>query len=367
MIDGTERTRDGMVLFLIAAVPLQPREGEPDIVPLIAAFIPSENRDDIKEILYDLKPKLPSKPVSIISDFRAGIIDAVGEVFPESVKHGCHYHIIEMIARIMVYPLIRKIKKRLNPTTSGLIRWAHHSIYGKQSDKLMLAAESIKRVCTSNGGRFGANFLEFCDQMKALIEWAHERQEYLKTNQQFSQLAKLLVIDIWGRLTPLISQLDEALRQFNQLRQNLTMQEYKISVDDGVIGDDNTYPSTTRRLDQLIHNWTKLGNVSDSKFNEKFKDSAEKLRNHYDLITPAILDHRLPRTTSKLENFFGQIKQFLRKWSGTSRILSTFDWIAPLVATRQSLKETDMFVELLRDITAYDWVQESIKLGKELN
>lgn len=366
MMDGTARTSDGMIMFLIAAVPLQPKEGEPDIVPLVAAFIPSENKDDIKEILHDLKPKLPSNPVSIISDFRAGIIDAVGEIFPESVKQGCHYHIIEIIAKIMIYPLIRKIKKKLNPTTSGLIRWAHHSLYGKQSDNLMLAAESIKKVCTSNGGRFGANFLEFCDQMKALIEWAHERQEYLKNDQQFSQLAKLLVTDIWGSLTPLISQLDEALRQFNHLRQNLTMQEYKISVDTGIIGDENPYPSSTERLDQLIHNWIELGKVSGSKFNERFKISAEKLQNHYDLITPAILDHNLPRTTSRLENFFGRIKQFLRKWSGTSRILSTFDWIAPLVATRQSLKETDKFVEVLRDITAYDWVLQSIKLGKEL-
>ena len=76
MIDGTNRSKDDDVLIIIAAVPLD--GSQPQIIPLHAKFLPSENTRDVKQLFYELKPRLPSLPKSIISDFRLGLVEAIG-------------------------------------------------------------------------------------------------------------------------------------------------------------------------------------------------------------------------------------------------------------------------------------------------
>ena len=109
-----------------------------------------------------------------------------------------------------------------------------------------------------------------------------------------------------------------------------------------------------------------MGELSDEKFNLRFKKSAKKLQNHYDLVIPAIIDPSLHRTTSLLENLNSQIKRFLRKWSGTRHLLRSFDWSAPLAAISRSLRETDLYSKLLENVTSYDWIEKAEELTKQL-
>ena len=361
MIDGTSRAKDDLVLIIISAVPLG-NNSNPAIIPLVTAFIPSENMKDVLSLLRDLKHRLPSLPKSIISDFRPGILDAISTIFPEAVSQGCHYHIIEMIVKILINPIIKKINKKISKVTNGLIRWAHHSIYSRQSENLMIIARTLKKLGTSNSGEFGNNFLIFCEKMIELRNWALKRHQYLKSDKNYSKMCKLLISPVWKEIKPLLSQLEFCLEEFTKLRKHLTMSQYKTTIERT---KQDTYPPLTS-FDSLIQSWIKLGEVSDNKFNINFKKSAQKLQNHYDLITPAILDPSLHRTTSLLENLNSQIKRFLRKWSGTKQLLKSFDWSAPLAAISRSLNETDIFSNLLNDVTNYDWVEKTEELTQKL-
>ena len=362
MIDGTVRAKYDDVLIIIAAVPLgEASEYSPTIIPLMARFVPSENTHDILQLLYELKPRLPSQPKSIISDFRAGLLEAVGEVFPNSVKQGCHYHMIEMIARILIHPLINQILRQIRGAINGINRWAHHSIYGEQSEKLMLVARSLRKLCIKNHGKFGENFLQFCKKFQELSSWINENRNLIKSDQRYQELVKLIDHKLWRQLSPQLSQLEFVLKEFNRLRRCLTTQEYKTQVDSVV---ENS-KSSVLEFDNLIQDWIKIGKIKkESVFHKRFRRSVTKLRTHYQLLIPAIEDHKLPRTTSVLENLYGQIKSFLRKWSGSMTVRQSFSWAASLAAISQSLKETGQFGKILEDQTSYDWIEKTLHLAK---
>lgn len=361
MIDGMVRTKYDDVLIIIAAVPLD--VAKPHIIPLVVTFLPSENTKDVLQLLYELKPRLPSLPRSVLSDLRVGLLEAIGEVFPNSTIQGCHFHMLELIATILIHPLIKKIKKKLRGAINGINRWAHHSIYGKKSEHLVLVARSLQKVVTSNHGKFGVNFLEFCRKLQHLTIWIEDHSNLLKSDSKYQDLVKFLDTKLWRQLAPQLSQLEFVLKEFNLLRKCLTMQEYKTEIVEYNGETDSTIP-----FDQLIHDWIKLAEMNKkSIFHKRFKRSVKTLTTHYDLLTPAILDHSLPRTNSILENLNGQIKHFIRKWSGSMKLRRTFQWAAPLAAISQSLKETGLFHQILDKQTGYDWIEKTQKLAKKMS
>ena len=76
--------------------------------------------NDVSSLLHDLKPRLPSLPKSIISDFRPGLLDAISKIFPDTMTQGCHYHIIEMVGKTLINPIIKLINNKFRKTTSHL-------------------------------------------------------------------------------------------------------------------------------------------------------------------------------------------------------------------------------------------------------
>jgi len=358
MIDGTQRAKYDDVLIIIAAVPLD--SSEANIIPLVARFLPSENVKDILELLHELKPRLPSLPKSVLSDFRPGLVEAIGRVFPNSTAHGCHYHIIEMIARILIHPLINQIKKKLRSAINELNRWAHHSIYGRKSNNLVLVARGLQKVVTGNHGKFGTNFLQFCKKFQALTAWIEKNGVLLQSDKRYRALVRFLDHKLWRQLAPQLSQLEFVLRQFNHLRRCLTMQDYKTEI---LTVEEQS--SGIMPLDQLIHEWIKLGGINTRViFHKRFKKAVKKLQDHYELLIPAILDPHLPRTTSLLENLYGLVKRVLRTWSGSMKIRLSFQWAAPLAAISQSLQETGLFARILAKQTGYDWIEQQEILAK---
>jgi hypothetical protein len=358
MIDGTERASNDDVLIIIAAVPLD--GSHPPIIPLVAKFLPSENTRDIMKLFHELKPLLPSLPRSIISDFRVGLLEAIGEVFPNSIKQGCHYHILEMIARTMIHPLISQINRKIGKAVSGLNRWAHHSIYGRKTDNLVLVAKSLQKLCQSTHGKFGHNFLQFCKKLQDLSSWVQKNAKYLKSDPNYADLVKFLDDKLWRPLAPHLSQLTFVMKEFARLRRYLTIQEYKTQI----VDTEPASTGSTVAFDQLIQDWIKVGEMNkNSQFHQRFKKSATRLKTYRELLIPAILDNELPRTTSALENLYGRIKHFLRKWSGTMKLRRTFQWAAPLAAVCRSLEGTGLFQQILDQQTGYDWVEHTLELA----
>lgn len=378
MIDGSFSKKDGPVLVVISAYPHQQpsnnteyqseigEEPLPFIIPIAAVFLPSENTIDVKQILEDLKPKLPSLPKATMSDFREPLLNAMAEVFPSAIQLGCHYHLIEMIAKILVYPTLRPIRSKIRSSLKELNRWAEYTKYRNKSENMVIVARTMKRIATSDTGKYGENLLNLCEQMMALAKWAKEDNEILRTNPDYLDLMKILTKSVWRQLKPLLPRLEFVLEQFNHLRKLLTYQTSKIDISTG-LSQEQLMIGSTVPLDQLINDWRKIGKISeDHKFNSRFGLAADKIKEYYALITPQILDTDLPRTNSPQENLFGRIKRLLRKWSGSKEMLPSFEWAAQLAAITESLRETDYFNLFLNMITSYEWIEYTNKLTIEM-
>jgi len=377
MIDGSQRSRDGFILVVVSALPHQNDEGIkseddllnhlPSLIPIATVFLPSENENDVKQLLREIKPKLPSQPKSTMSDFSDAFQSSMAEVFPSAIHLGCHYHLIERIAEILVYPVLRTIRKKIRASLNALDLWARHRIHQQKSENLVIIARTMKKLANSDKSKFGEHLITLCNQMRELSKWAEKDKKLLKSDPDYKELMKILTKKVWKQIQSILPRLEFVIRQFNQLRRLLTNQTSKTELDTGLDQEVISSQSTTE-LDQLISDWTKLGKVSTKQeFNTRFTDVVETINRHYDLIIPQIMDNNLPRTNSPLENLYGRIKQLLRKWSGSKQIRSTFEWAAQLAAISQSLKETDLFDEFLGYISSYDWIEKVNNLAREMS
>ena len=115
----------------------------------------------------------------------------------------------------------------------------------------MIIARMLKRLATNNSGEFGSNFLIFCEKMVELRKWAMKRHQYLKSDKKYIQLYKLLTDPVWTEIKPLLSQLEFCLMEFTDLRKQLTMSQYKTTVEEA---NEDLSPSM-HLFDNLIQNW----------------------------------------------------------------------------------------------------------------
>ena len=187
-----------------------------------------------------------------------------------------------------------------------------------------------------------------------------EHATYLRSNPKYAELVTFLDDKLWRPLAPQLSQLAHVMKEFQRLRRCLTSQEYK----NQIVDTEKLETGSTIPFDQLIEDWAQLGKINKkNRFHQRFKKAADALKRHYKLVTPAMLDESLPRTTSALENLNGRIKHFLRKWSGTKKLRQSFQWAAPLAAICQSQTESKLYQQILEQQTVYDWIEKTGQLA----
>jgi hypothetical protein len=98
----------------------------------------SEKSDTIIPFLHDIKD-LFGQPLALVHDMSAGIIKAVGKVFPNTLDFICHFHFLRDIGKDLLEKEYGRIRKRLkhHGITSILYR-RMHSLKPKINDKWQL-------------------------------------------------------------------------------------------------------------------------------------------------------------------------------------------------------------------------------------
>ncbi|CAB1071634.1 hypothetical protein D1AOALGA4SA_1287 [Olavius algarvensis Delta 1 endosymbiont] len=98
----------------------------------------SEKSDTIIPFLHDIKD-LFGQPLALVHDMSAGIIKAVGKVFPNTLDFICHFHFLRDIGKDLLEKEYGHIRKRLthHGITSILYR-RMHSLKLKVNDKWQL-------------------------------------------------------------------------------------------------------------------------------------------------------------------------------------------------------------------------------------
>jgi len=98
----------------------------------------SEKSDTIIPFLHDIKD-LFGQPLALVHDMSAGIIKAVGKVFPNTLDFICHFHFLRDIGKDLLEKEYGRIRKRLSHhgITSILYR-RMHSLKPKINDKWQL-------------------------------------------------------------------------------------------------------------------------------------------------------------------------------------------------------------------------------------
>jgi len=252
-----------------------------------------------------------------MSDFSDAFQNAMAEIFPSATHLGCHYHLIEAIAKILVYPVLRKIRSKIRSSLQALNLWAKHRIYQKKSNKLVIIARTMKKIANSDTSKFGKHLITLCNQMTELSKWANKDKKFLASHPEYRELMKILTEKVWKQVQSMLPQLDFVIKKFNHLRRLLTYQTSKTELDTGLDQEVSTSGSIAQ-LDLLIDEWRKIGQISKKHvFNTRFTEAVETIERHHDLIIPQILNGTLPRTNSPLENLYGRIKRLLRKWSSS--------------------------------------------------
>lgn len=70
------------------------------VVPLLYAFLPDKKQRTYVRVFRAVCNALPSfRPISIMMDFEAAVINACRAVFPEAELHGCFFHLCQAVFR----------------------------------------------------------------------------------------------------------------------------------------------------------------------------------------------------------------------------------------------------------------------------
>lgn len=371
MIDGTVRTADDNVLVVVLAIPLldpadpnplvrQQFDSQVPVIPLVACFLPSENENDLIQILQALKDLLPSLPKAITSDYSPGFLKTGAKVFPDSRQSGCHYHALENIARILINPSLTQLRKKLSPMIKRLKHWSRKTIFSEKNENLKIFARSLKEILKNRKADFGNNLMRICSQLITFHDWAVANKEFLQRGNNYSSLLKFFTHKVWDEIKALLPQTIFVLSLFEEFRSCLS---HNWSLGKTVQEAEDL---ATKQLQTIVKNWMEQGkNTKNEKQKENLIKAAQRVEELIPLLVPVLGDPQFPRTTSILEGLNSLIKRFMRHWSGTQRIVSSFEWVAPLVAVIKGLDNLDVFQDLLDNLTALDWLKNYEKWQKQ--
>ncbi len=340
MIDSTIRMGGESVLVVILAV------AEDYTFPLLASFLPSENTTDLVRLLTELKQRLPYQPQAMISDFSKGFLTSLAQVFPLSIQLGCHFHALEIFARMMLNPNMKQLRKLILPLLKKLKNWAEGVLHVTPAENFDLRSFARSIGYLQEKGEFGQNLLDVSLKLLAIHDGIKDSHKLIgahphKTRKTF-KLKKIIdkVMKSSGSSIRIaISQLRTAIERFQMIRDALSPE---------------TLWSEPSQLMQLSKKWKK---------DKDMVKIAEKIEELAPYLLPAIKDDRLPRTTSILESLHGSVKQTMRKWSGTSTPSSSFNWIAPLLSVLDGLDDMQ-WEGIYKLLPSTSWYEEVGKWSK---
>ena len=337
MIDSTIRVGGESVLVVVLAV-----AGDYTF-PLLASFLPSENTTDLVRLLTELKQRLPHQPQAVISDFSKGFLTSLAQLFPSSIQLGCHFHALEIFARMMLNPAMKQLRKVILPLLKKLKNWAEGVLHVTAADNFDLRSFARCIGYLQEKGEFGQNLLDVSLKLLAIHDGIKDSHKLIgahphKTKKMF-KLKKIIdkVMKSDGPSIKIaISQLRTAIERFQMIRDALSPE------------------SEPHQLMQLSKKWKK---------DKDMIKVAEKIEELAPYLLPAINDDRLPRTTSILESLHGSVKQTMRKWSGTSTPSSSFNWIAPLLSVLDGLDDMQ-WEGIYKRLPSTSWYEEVRKWSK---
>lgn len=340
MIDGTVRTSGNSTLIVILAH----FPDDNSIFPLLATFLPSENKQDLVKILLELKQKLPSQPQSVVSDFSKGFLTSLPEVFPESTSLGCHFHAIELIARTLIYPSIKKLNKKIKLFLNKLkliIRQILHRQKNHQSLRLM--ALTLKMIASKNQGDFGRNLISMIEQLSAVHDCLLKNRDYF--GDEYKKLKSLFSRQKWDEISDSTKQLEIILKYFDDLRDCLR--------------PDNLYVSeeiAQKSLEKIVNSWEKKKSIP------QLQKAAKTLNNLISYLVPAMYNQSYPRTTSILEGLNNQVKRAMRHWCGTEQLPLSFEWVGELLSVITGIGDIIQWSDILTQIPLNNWVTKLRRL-----
>jgi hypothetical protein len=340
IIDGTVRTSGNSTLIIVLAH----FPDDDSVFPLLANFLPSENKKDLNKILFELKDKLTILPQAVVSDFSKGFHTSLPEVFSESAILGCHFHAIELIARNLIYPSIRTLNKKIRlfiNKLKSIIRQILHR--NKRNATLRLFAQTLKQIISRHQGDFGRNLIIMIEKLKAVHDCLYENRKFF--GSQYKQLKSLFSRQKWGEIENSAKQLAIVLEQFDTLRDCLR--------------PDNLYTSerlAKKSLRKIITKWEKDKSIL------ALQKAAETLNMHFDYLIPAMHNPNFPRTTSILEGLNNQVKRAMRHWCGTQQLPLSFEWVGELLSIIVGIGDITQWSGILTQIPLNNWISELDKL-----
>lgn len=336
MIDGTVRTSGNSTLIVVLAH--YPDDNR--IFPLLACFIPSENKQDLLQILQVLKSKLTLQPQAVISDFSKGFRAALPELFPESASLGCHFHAIELIARILVYPYISKRNKKLRLFLNSLKSICRQILYRqKNHQSLRLMAQTLKKITSKHQGEFGRNLISMIEQLKAVQDCLSKNRDYF--GDVYKKLKSLFSRQKWGELANSAKQLENALKYFDELRDCLRSDNFELSEE-----------NARENLEKIVGQW------EADEFVSQLQKAAKTLKGLIPYLTPAMCNPNYPRTTSILEGLNSQVKRVMRHWCGTQQLPLSFEWVGELLSIISGVGDVTLWSDILMQVPLKTWVDK---------
>lgn len=328
MIDSTIRVAGEFVLVVVLAV------SQDYTFPLLATFLPSENTTDLLKLLGDLKQSLPHQPQAVISDFSKGFLTAIKKTFPSNIQLGCHFHALEIFARILLNPVMKSMRKLILPLLRKLKNWAKQTIFTTATENFELRSFARSIVKLQEKGNFGQRLLNVSQQLLAIHDALQDNSKLIVAQPYQIKRLKIILDKVMrsdgSKIRIAISRLKAAIGHFQMIRNAMSAD------------------SEPKQLLRLVERWKK---------NKDLLKVAEKIEELAPYLLPAIKDDQLPRTTSILESLHGSVKKTLRKWSGNSTPSSSFDWIAPLLSVLDGLDEMQ-WQAIYTQLPAEAWYKE---------
>lgn len=340
IIDGTVRTSGNSTLIIVLAH----FPDDDSIFPLLSCFLPSENKQDLNKILFELKGKLSTLPQAVVSDFSMGFQASLPEVFCESVMLGCHFHAIELIARNLIYPSIKILNKKIRlfiNKLKSIIRQILHR--NKRNKTLRLFAQTLRQIISRHQGDFGRKLIIMIEKLKVVQDCLYENRKFC--GNQYKQLKSLFSRQKWEDIENASEQLATVLEQFDLLRDCLR--------------PDNLFTSEAvakKSLRKIITNWKKNKSIPE------LEKAAETLNLHFDYLIPAMYNPNFPRTTSILEGLNNQVKRAMRHWCGTQQLPLSFEWVGELLSVIIGIGDVTQWSDILTQIPLKNWIMELEKL-----
>ena len=274
MIDSTIRVGGESVLVVVLAV------AKDYTFPLLASFLPSENTADLLRLLTELKQRLPHQPRAVISDFSKGFLSSLEQVFPSSIQLGCHFHALEIFARMMLNPAMKPLRKLILPLLKKLKNWAEGVLYVTPVDNFDLRSFARCIGYLQEKGDFGQKLLGVSLKLLAIHDGIKDSHKLIgahphktKKNFKLKKIIDKVMKSDGGSIKIAISQLRSAIERFQMIRDALSPE------------------SEAHQLMQLSKKWKK---------DKDMIKVAEKIEELAIYLLPAIKDDQLPRTTSSL-------------------------------------------------------------------